>query len=105
MARMSTENERRLAERQARDQLKISVADVEEYAEIHYPGSRAHDAEAAARGIPKVPSDRYVAQLSHERFHEWFGTECDDTCPHPRPVPAARAGRRPWWRRLFGGGR
>lgn len=101
MTRMSKENARRLAARQELDRLKISLADVDEYREVHYPGSRARDAEARARGIVAIPGDGYIAQFSHERFHEWFGTECDDTCPHRRRLPAEIA-RRPWWKRLLG---
>jgi hypothetical protein len=97
---MSRENARRLAERQERDQPKIAPADVEAYREMHYPGSSASRDEFVANGGVEVPGDTYVAALSHDRFHEWFGTECDDTCPHRRLLPVATV-RRPWWRRLL----
>lgn len=93
---MNEENARRLAARLARDRPLISIADVDSYRELHYPGSRAHRDKAVARGIVAIPGDDYVAALSHERFHDWFGTVCDETCPHPKPPP------RSWWRRLLG---
>jgi hypothetical protein len=77
---MNAENARRIAEREERDRQKISEVAVEAYDRLHYP----------------IPGNRYVAHLDHTRFHEWFGTECDDTCPHP-PFPV----RAPWWKRLF----
>ena len=94
---MNEENARRLAARQERDRPKITEADVDTYRELHYPGSRAHRDEATARGIVEIPGDGYIAALSHERFHEWFGTVCDETCPHGFVPPKPR-----WWRRLFG---
>lgn len=99
---MSPENARRIAERQERERLKISEADVEAYERVHYPEHFTPERLARVEGIAKIPGNRYVAGLSHERFHEWFGTECDDTCPHPRPPPGARLVRRSWWRRLLG---
>ncbi len=96
---MSERNAQKIADRHERDRPKITEADVEEYERVHYPEHIAEDYVPGHRGRPPaVPGNGYVAQLSHERFHDWFGTECDDTCPHPRPVR-----RVPWWRRLFGG--
>lgn len=95
---MNEENARRLAARQERDRPKIGVADVEAYREVHFPGSIAKRDAFLARGGVEIPDDGHVAKLSHERFHEWFGTECDETCPHAKhELPAARV-RRPWWR-------
>ena len=88
---MSERNAQRLAARLERDRPKITEADVEEYRRVHYP-DHATGREDGFLG------DGYVARLTHDRFHEWFGTECDDTCPHPRPPR-----RVTWWRRLFGG--
>lgn len=100
MVRMSDENARRLAARQERDRAKVSLAEVDAYRELHYPGSIARRNEARALGIVEIPGDGYVAALSHQGFHEWFGTECDDTCPHRRSsLPAASVRRKPWWRR------
>lgn len=100
---MSKENARRLAERQERDRPLITEDEVEAYRAVHYPQHVAEAYVPGRRGRPMpVPSDDYVAKLSHERFHEWFGTECDDTCPHRRSLPTAVV-RRSWWRRLFGG--
>ena len=98
MPKMSEENARRLAARQERDRLKISMGDVDKYRELHSPGSRERAALASARGITPIPGDSYVAQLSHERFHEWFGTGCDDTCPHRRDEPPVARTVKPWWR-------
>jgi hypothetical protein len=93
---MNEENARRIAERQDRDRPKISVEDVEVYCELHYPGSRAKRDAFLARGGVEIMGAGYIAKLSHEDFHEHYGTECDDTCPHPRPPK-----RESWWKRLF----
>lgn len=98
---MSPENARRLRERQERDAPKISVEDVETYRDVHYPESKAKRDAFLARGGVEIMGASYVAKLSHEDFHEHYGTECDETCPHRRYLPAARV-RRSWWRRLFG---
>lgn len=58
---MNDENARRLAARQERDELKISVADVEAYCELHYPGSRAKRDAFIARGGVEIPGNGYVA--------------------------------------------
>lgn len=101
---MSEENARRLAERIERDRPRIATADVEEYRRIHYPEFDfvlvGHQTD-----IPRIPGDEYIAALDHGRFHEWFGTECDATCPHRKRLPIAelpRRQRRPWWKRLLG---
>jgi len=99
--KMSEENARRLAARQQREQPKISEADVDEYREIHHPRSRAQRDAFIAKGGVEICGDGYVAKLSHTAFHQWFGTECDDTCPHRRRMPIA-AIRIPWWKRLLG---
>jgi hypothetical protein len=100
---ISDENARRLAERLRRDQPLITEADVEEYTRVHYPHHIAEDYVPGRRGRPvAIPGDAYVATLSHERFHDWFGTECDATCPHRRYLPSASIARRPWWKRLLG---
>lgn len=92
---MNAENARRLAERQERDRLRISLADVEAYRRVHYPDRRENTR------VARIPGDEYVAKLPHDEFHEWFGTVCDDTCPHPRPIPSAQLKQAPWWKRLF----
>lgn len=80
---MSPRNARRIEERLERDRPKITEADVEEYSRVHYPEHIAEAYVPGRRGRPMpIPGDAYVAKLSHERFHEWFGTECDGTCPH-----------------------
>lgn len=94
---MNEENARRLAAREARDQPKITVAEVAAYREVHYPGSNAKRDAFVAQGGVEIMGDSYVAKLSHGRFHDWFGTVCDETCPHPKDPP-----RMSWWRRLFG---
>jgi hypothetical protein len=93
---MNAENARRIAEREERDRPKISEADVEAYDRLHYPEHFTPERIARNADIPPIPGNRHIAQLDHARFHEWFGTECDDTCPHP-PFPV----RVPWWKRLF----
>ena len=100
MTQMSPRNAQRIAARLELDRPKITEAEVKEYRRAHYP-ELAHDDERTDRP-PRIPGDGYVAKLSHERFHEWFGTECDGTCPHRRSLPAAAVRRAPWWRRLFG---
>lgn len=94
---MSSENARRIAARLEEQRLKISEADVDAYERLHCPEHFTPERLARTKDIPRIPSNRYIAQLDHARFHEWFGTECDDTCPHP-PEPI----RRSWWRRLLG---
>lgn len=78
----------------------ITEEDVERYRLELFPEHVARD------GLPgrpvRIPGDRYVAALSHERFHEWFGTECDRHCPHRvDPLPTARALRSGIFSRLF----
>lgn len=101
---MSPENARRLAARQERDnpKLKITVDDVEAYDELHYPGSKAKREAFVARGGVEIMGSSYVAKLSHDDFHEHYGTVCDETCPHARLIPRAHVTRKPWWRRLLG---
>lgn len=100
---MSPENARRLAARQERDNPnpKIAVEDVEAYDELHYPGSKAKRDAFIARGGVEIMGSSYVAKLSHEDFHEHYGTVCDETCPHARLLPPATLRSRPWWKRLF----
>lgn len=100
---MSPENARRLAARQERDNPtpKISEADVEAYSEIHYPGHNAHRDAFIARGGVEICGNSYIAKLSHDDFHEHYGTVCDETCPHARLIPPARLQSRSWWKRLF----
>lgn len=101
---MNDENARRFALRLTRDRAlpPITEADVEEYRRVHYPHHAAEQYIPGQRGRPPpVPGDNYVAALSHERFHKWFGTVCDETCPHARyELPYARV-RQSWWRRLL----
>lgn len=99
---MNEENARRLAQRLPQAP-PITEVDVEEYTRIHYPHHIAEDYVPGRRGRPMpIPGDAYVAALSHDRFHEWFGTVCDETCPHAKHgLPEARV-RRPWWRRWLG---
>lgn len=99
---MSPENASRLAARQERDRLKITVAEVEDYRRIHYPERYTRTYPAGYTPPLPIPGDGYIAALSHDRFHEWFGTECDDTCPHRRYMPPASVVRPSWWRRLLG---
>lgn len=100
---MSDENARRLAERQERDRPLITEEDVEDYTRVHFPEHIAEACVPGQRGRPApVPGDAYVAKLSHERFHEWFGTECDGTCPHRVHVlPIARISRPSVFRRAL----
>lgn len=100
-AAMSEENARRLAARQERDRPLIAETDVDAYRETHYPGSRAQRDAFIANGGVEVCGDGYVAKLSHDRFHLWFGTECDDTCPHRRHLPAASVRCSSRWKRLL----
>ena len=98
--KMSDRNAERFAQRQGIRRSPITAADVEDYTRVHYPELLAEAYVPGRRGRPMpVPDDEYVAALGHERFHEWFGTECDDTCPHRRFMPPRRT---PWWRRLIG---
>lgn len=77
----------------------ITVDDVHAYRLVHFPQQVAL-LYKPGRPVP-VPGDAYVAALSHERFHEWFGTTCDATCPHAvMPLPRARVLRRTCWRRF-----
>lgn len=78
----------------------VNADDVYAYRREHFPERVARD-YIPGRPVP-IPGDDYVAELSHARFHEWFGTRCDDTCPHLRyerapdaaPLPVARVVRR-----------
>lgn len=93
---MNEENARRLAQRRAREQPLITEAEVEAYERVHYP-----DRVDRPGAPPPIPGNGYIAKLSHDRFHEWFGTVCDETCPHAKRLPVVDRMGRPWWQRLF----
>lgn len=70
----------------------ITVEQVEAYMLLVFP---EHVSRSYLPGRPvAIPGDAYVAALSHERFHEWFGTTCDWRCPHRvDELPVARIAR------------
>lgn len=98
---MSPDNARRIAERQERDRPKITVEEVETYRRVHFPEDAERVYPPGYTPPPPIPGDGFIAQLPHDRFHRWFGTECDDTCPHRRRLPVAEVVPRSWWRRLL----
>lgn len=87
----------------------VTAGDIDAYRRIHFPESATrHDAFVAQGGVV-IPGDGYVAKLGHGRFHQWFGTKCDGTCPHlnymrgrdAAPLPYARLHRPSWLIRMI----
>lgn len=70
----------------------ITPDDVKRYRQLVAPHHAAGFFKPT--GIVPIPGDGYIADLSHEEFHHWFGTECDHICPHRvDPLPVARTNR------------
>lgn len=88
---MNDENARRLAARIARDNPPrlITLEDVKAYRLVHYPN------HVDKPDVPAIPGDESITTMPHSQFHDYFGTVCDETCPHPKPLPVARVRR--WW--------
>lgn len=93
---MNDHNARRIQARLEVERLRIPESAVEQYERIHYPEHFTPERLERVKHILRIPGNRYVAKLDHARFHDWFGTTCDETCPHPKE-PA----RKSWWRRLL----